>query len=153
MFFTIRFFVIWTIWLLFADKKRWREILPVSIFAGMIGSSTDNLTNYFMLWDYHMINGLQPWFIKLTDDWGIYIVVPYLFIQWLPKRRTFWRLFFYWGLWTALTISIEWFHVVTNHMEHHSWWNYGWSYLSDWLLFTLFYFFHKLFKLKELSKR
>lgn len=151
-FFVGRFILVWTIWFLFADKKRWREIFPVSIFAGFIGSTTDNITTHYKLWEYHSQDGLHSWVLKVMDDWGIYMVVVYLFIQWLPDQRTFGRMFGYWFIWTGLAIIVEWIHIVTNHMDHHLWWNLWYSYIADWSLFWLFYKFHKEFKLRELAK-
>jgi PAS domain S-box-containing protein len=36
-------------------------------------------------------------------------------------------------------------------MSHYKWWNLGWSYLSRWVLFWLFYQFHKQLRLAKLS--
>lgn len=45
-FFYIRFIVSWTCCLIFADKSRWREITPVSIFASFLGVISDHFTNF-----------------------------------------------------------------------------------------------------------
>lgn len=149
MFFIIRFILVWTVWFIFADKKRWRELFPVSIFAGYLGLITDMIIEeQLKLWEYQ---GEFKEFAEVSDDIGIYIVVTYLFIQWLPQCKTRASLL-YWFLWTSFAIAIEWIHIVTGHMEHHKWWNYGWSYACDWFLFWLFYQFHKIFRLKLLSK-
>jgi hypothetical protein len=147
LFFIFRFIISWTIWIIFADKKRWRELFPVSIFAVYLASITDIIVHHYTLWRYHPSTLIT----ELFDDTGIYIVVTYLFIQWLPKKKTFSCMFMYWFVWTGITITIEWIHIVTGHMEHYKWWNYGWSYLADWILFFLFYQFHKVFELKKLS--
>jgi hypothetical protein len=149
-FFIGRFILFWTLWVIFADRKRWREIFPVSIFAGLVGSTTDNITQFYGFWEYYGQQGLKSWVIKVMDDWGIYIVIVYLFIQWLPKQRAFGRMFGYWFIWTSLAISIEWIHVITNHMEHNNGWGFWHSYVSDWFLFWLFYQYHKVFKLERL---
>jgi hypothetical protein len=150
MFFIARFIIVWAIWLIFADKKRWREIFPVSIFAALLGSTTDTITSHYKLWRYHG-DGVDLWLLKTMDDLGIYIVVAYLFIQWLPTKRTFLRMAGYWFVWTGLAISIEWLHIVTGHMEHYLWWGYICSYAADWFLFWLFYQYHKLFRLERLN--
>jgi hypothetical protein len=136
--------VSWILWFIFADKTRWREIFPVSFFAGYLGLITDIIMDYYRLWEYK--NGKIMG--ELFDDFSVYIVVTYLFIQWLPTNHTFWAFFRYWFIWTATAIGIEWVHVVTDHMEHHKWWNYGWSYFANWLLFWIFYKYHKIFNIR-----
>jgi hypothetical protein len=150
MFFYIRFILCWTIWYLFADKKRWRELFPVSIFAGYLGLITDVIVeDRIKLWEYRKGNIL---FAEISDDMGIYLVVTYLFIQWLPHHKTILTMLFYWFIWAALAIGIEWIHIYTGHMALHKGWNLGYSYLTDWFLFWLFYQFHKVFRLTQLSK-
>ncbi|MCL6638988.1 MAG: hypothetical protein K6T80_04805 [Firmicutes bacterium] len=144
----MRFVIAWVIWLIFADKKRWRELLPVGVFAGFLGSTSDTLMANYPLWEYP---GDRPLIPLLTDDWSIYIVVPYLFVQWLPGRREFWPRLVYWFIWTAVTSGVEFVHVATGHMVYHRWWNLGWSYAADWILFWLFYQYHKIFQLSRLS--
>jgi|GEM_PF-2889474 hypothetical protein len=50
LFWYIRFALEWTIWLIFADKKRWRELLPVGLIAGLYGATTDIITYHYPLW-------------------------------------------------------------------------------------------------------
>lgn len=149
IFWVIRFLVFWLFFLILADKRRWRELFSVSFFAIALGATTDNLMHHYQLWyyDYEQTN----LFADLSDDWSVYIVVTYLFIQWLPQKRTFFRMISYWFVWTAISIFIEWIHVVTGHMHYPNWWNLGWSYASDWLLFYAFFRFHKGFKLEMLN--
>jgi hypothetical protein len=64
MFFIIREIIVWCTWLIFADKKRWRELLPVSIFAGNLGLTTDVALQEYMLWDYQDINANQKAFVE-----------------------------------------------------------------------------------------
>ncbi|WP_369405521.1 hypothetical protein [Aneurinibacillus tyrosinisolvens] len=82
-----------------------------------------------------------------------YIVVAYLFIQWLPKQQTFWRVFLHLFLFTGIGITMEWIHITTHHMTHEKWWNYGWSYLANWFLYLTFYSFHRVFRLEKLSSQ
>jgi PAS domain S-box-containing protein len=149
MFFIIRFISAWVIWILFADKSRWREILPVAIFGSFLALTTDIIViSSYTLWAYH--DGAN-WRAYLLDDWGIYLVTVYLFIQWLPHEQTLRNMFVYWFGWTGICIGIEWLHLITGHMSHYKWWNLGWSYLSGWVLFWLFYQFHKQLRLAKLS--
>jgi hypothetical protein len=105
---------------------------------------------YFPLWSYKDPDSVMTYVI---DDFGMYLVVPYLFIQWLPVKRTPLKMLAYWFLWTGITISIERIFITTNHMSYHKFWTSGHSYLSDWLLFLLFYHFHRFFRLELLSQK
>lgn len=151
MFFIIREMIVWTIWFFFADKKRWRELFIPAMFAGLLAILTDHLMHHYLLWHYHPKGEISQLTIELFDDFGMYMVVTYLFIQWLPKKQSGWIMFQYWFVWTGFAIGIEWIHLFTGHMEHHKWWNLGYSYLADWLLFWLFYWFHKIFRLEKLT--
>ena len=150
MFFVVRCIIVWIVWLIFADKTRWRELFPVGFFASLLGAITDIMICSYPLWEYHAA-GFDKHFIKLMDDLGIYIVVTYLFIQYLPRKRTYGNMFCYWFFWTGLAITIEWIHIVTGHMHHHLWWNLKWSYGADWFLFWLFYKYHQVFRFERLA--
>ncbi len=151
MFFIIRFMLVWTIWLIFADKKRWRELFSISFFASAVGSTTDHLMHYYDLWRYQdkLINRFV---LNAMDDWGIYIVVTYLFIQWLPRNRSIKNMVPYWIIWTSVAISIEFIHIKTNHMIHKNGWTFMHSYIADWVLFYVFYKVYLLFKYDRLSR-
>lgn len=150
-FFYMRFLISWTCWLLFADKARWREIIPVSIFASFLGLITDQIVEWHIpYWEYY---GNEPKIIiNLMDDLGIYIVTTYLFIQWLPKEHSFFCMFSYWFVWTALAIGIEYVHVITGHMAHYHGWTFWHSYVTNWILFGIYYQYHKILQLEKLSK-
>jgi hypothetical protein len=149
MFWILRFILFWLIFILLADKQRWRELFTVGFFSIAIGASTDNLMHHFHMWIYD--NQQTELIADLTDDWGVYIVTTYLFIQWLPKAKNFRNMIIYWLIWTTITIIIEFIHVYTGHMSYPSWWNIWWSYPCDWILFYVFYKFHQIFKLQKLS--
>ncbi len=147
-FWYMRFAIEWLIWLIFADKKRWRELLPVSFFAALLGTTTDIITNYIPLWSYDSNNSFIPY---LLNNWGLCIVFTYLFIQWLPQHQTFWSMFLYWFIWAAVAIAIELIHVKTGHMNYHNGWSPLISYVADWILFLILYQFNKIFHLDKLS--
>jgi len=86
------------------------------------------------------------------DDFDVYIIVTYLFIQWLPQRQSFFNMFFYWFAWTTMSITIEHIHVITGHMAHYNSWTIWHSYIADWILFAIFYQYHKILELEKLSK-
>lgn len=149
-FFYARFFIVWACWLLFADKSRWREIFPVCVFASFLGLIADQIVDYIPYWEYY---GSEPEFvITLTDEFEINPIATYLFIQWLPKKQSYFNMFFYWFAWTALAISIEYIHVKTGHMVHYNRWTFWHSYVADWILFWIFYQYHKILRLEKLSK-
>jgi hypothetical protein len=150
-FFYMRFLISWTCWLFFSDKARWKEMVPVCAFALCLSLISDQIVDWYVIyWEYY---GNEPKIIrKLLDDFDVYIIVTYLFIQWLPEKRSFFKMFSYWFAWTALAISIEYIHVKTGHMAHYNGWTFWHSYISDWILFWLFYQYHKILQLEKLAK-
>jgi hypothetical protein len=147
MFYMAWFVVAWTIWVVFADKARWREIVPVCIFAKALSLASDVLMFYYPLWEYLG----PPYLIHLADDLAIYPAVTYLFIQWLPKSRTVKDMVRYWLIWTTIAVFIELAYVYSGHMRYHQWWNTWHSYAADWVLYWIFFQFHKIFRLEKLS--
>lgn len=152
MFYIFTFFITWIIWLLLADKSRWRELILVGMFASFLGITTDIIMEHYKLWDYHSAK-TNPLIAHFFDDFSLYIVIPYLFIQWLPKKRNVLNMVFYFFIWTSISITIEFIFIYFNHMNHHKNWSLISSYIADWFLFWVFYQFHKLFKLEKLSKK
>ena len=150
MFYIIRFIIAWIIWFVYADKRRWKEILPVCVFASCLGFLADILIEYYPLWEY-IEDAMHPLFLEIGDEFDVYPVVTYLFIQWLPVNKTIKNMFLYFFGWTGVAISIEYIHIVTDHIEHLNGWTMWHSYISDWILFWLFYMYHKVLDLKRLS--
>lgn len=150
LFYIVSFILSWMVWLLLADKRRWKELFPVGLFAGYVAGISDDLMRNTELWSYE-IKPKGNALIELSTDMGMYIIATYLFIQWFPKKRGFWNVFRYYFIWTAITFGIEWIYYVTGHIQYHKWWNIGWSYLSDWLLFWFFYKFYRIFKFEKLN--
>jgi hypothetical protein len=150
-FFYTRCLVSWTCWLFFADKARWREIIPVSIFASFLGLISDHfMTFHTTYWEYY---GNHPKIIMvLLDDFEVYFVVTYLFIQWLPQNQSLSNMFTYIFTWTLFAIAIEYFHIFTGHMALHYGWTLWRSYVADWILFWIFYEYYKVFHFEKLSK-
>ena len=147
LFWYLRFFLEWIIWIIFADKKRWRELFPIGFMAGLYGSTTDIITSHYALWKYDDDLSSIP---RLINTWGMYIIIVYLFIQYLPSKRSFGRMFAYWFFWTSIAIIIEKIHLITGHMTHHLWWNIYYSYIADWILFSLFYLYYKIFQFEKM---
>ena len=149
MFWIVGFILSWLVWLIFADKKRWQEIFPVTIFASWLSFIVEAWMNYvYSLWSYSG-SAVLPLF---GNAFGVYIVVPYFFIQWLPYKRNLRNMLIYFFLWTGFSIIFEFIHWRFLQIEYHHWWNIGCSYLSDWFLFWLFYKYYAATGLDKLSK-
>jgi hypothetical protein len=146
-FYLFWFLLSWTTWLLLADKSRWREILPVCIFAKTLALATDVLMFYYPLWEYIG----SPSLVHLADDLGIYPVVTYLFIQRLPGSRHAKMMVGYWLFWTTIALVIELIYVHFGYMRYHQWWSTWHSYAANWLLYWIFYKFHQILRLEKLS--
>jgi hypothetical protein len=149
LFWIVGFILSWFVWFIFANKKRWKEILPVSIFASWISFIVEAWMHYvYNLWSYSGL-AILP---LLGNAFGIYLVVPYFFIQLLPQERRLGKMLIYFFLWTGFAIIYEFFHWYLLKIEYHLWWNMGCSYLSDWLLFWIFYKYYVTTNLEKLSK-
>lgn len=149
MFWITSFTLSWIFWYLLADKDRWREILPVSIFASWVSFAVEALMHYVTnLWSYSG-SVIFPLF---GNAFGVYLVVPYFFIQWLPTERSIVKMLFYFFLWTGFAIFFEFIHWYFSKIEYHLWWNIGCSYISNWLLFWIFYKYYVLTNLNTISK-
>jgi len=149
MFWIVNCLIWWGVWLIFADKSRWREIVPVSIFASWISLFAEAIVRHDSeLWCY---SG-DPLRSLFSHALGIYVVVPYLFIQWLPSNRTLKRTAFYFFLWTGFAVSNEWVYLYFGQMKHCSWWTLGHSYLADWILLGLFLLYYDVTRLRSRAK-
>jgi hypothetical protein len=84
MFWFIRTCLSFTALLLWADRKRWREILPVCFFATGADLCADVIMHHYELWTYDD----SSLFVDLLDDFSVYPVVAYLFIQYLPQQQS-----------------------------------------------------------------
>lgn len=149
MFWVVNCLVWWGAWLLFADKKRWREIIPVCIFASWISLVVEAVVHHQNeLWCYTG-DPLVPLFAHAL---GIYLVVPYLFIQWLPGKRTFQYMATYFFLWTSFAAANEWAYLQLGQMKHCSWWTLIHSYTADWVLLFLFLGYYDITRLRDRAR-
>lgn len=149
MFWIISFILSWLVWLMFANKNRWKEIMPVCIFASWLSFILESWMHYvYTLWSYTEL----PILSLLGNGFGVYIVVPYFFIQLLPHKPALKTMLVYFFLWSNFAIIFEFFHWYLLKIEYHLWWNIGYSYLADWLLFWIFYKFYVGTDLEKKSK-
>lgn len=143
MYFIVLFIASWVWFLIWADKKRIRELFGVAAFASFLGLFTDLLMVKYKLWSY---KGLpQPsYLIPLLLDFSVYPVVSYLFMQRYPLP--FPRLLLRISVWTILAVLFEWLTLITDHMEHHEWWSLWLSLASDIVIYSSFVGIYHLYR-------
>jgi len=125
----------WLAFLVFGDKKRIPELFPTAMFSAFLGLLTDLIMEEYELWSYHD-EPLSGSMVPLFLDFGIYPVVAFLFMQFLPQTwmKRFWWIFF----WSLGSILLEYAYLKLGLMQHHKWWTLWVSYISDWVIFVLF---------------
>ncbi|WP_018249281.1 CBO0543 family protein [Orenia marismortui] len=145
MAFSITLFIIsWLVFLKFADRSKFFEYSPTCYIAMILGLMTDILVHHYPFWKYTAAKKPQIIIRHYLDDLGVYFVVTYLFIQCLPKtQKTFNMLIYIFG-WTVIAVLIEAIALKLTGIEHGLGWNLIYSYLSDWLLFLIFYAHYRL---------
>lgn len=145
MIFSVSLFVIsWICFYLFADKKKFTIFYPSCLLSLYLSCAVDFFaTEHYILWDYPQGSKIQTYFYHLLQQFGVYPVVTYLFLQTLPKNQNILHMLRHVFYWSILSITIEWLAISVGYMEHLKWWNLGWSYLCDWILYFIFYSHHK----------
>jgi len=136
------FIISWSVFLFFADKKKF----PVYVLTGYVGIIlaliTDLLMFVYPLWHYPGTK-VELFFIQLLNGFGLYFVVIYFFLQSLPRNRTLLSVTLHIFYWSIFSILLELFFMFIVFIVHGLWWNIGFSYVSDWILFIFFYVHHK----------
>ncbi|MUV37840.1 hypothetical protein JNUCC1_01646 [Lentibacillus sp. JNUCC-1] len=139
---TVTFIISWLAFLLFSNKKKF----PLYVLTGYVGIIlallSDLMIYVYPLWHYPG-SKLETFWIQLLNAFGLYFVVIYFFLQLLPKKQTVLSLARYIFYWSVFVIMLEMFFMSTGYIEHGLWWNIGFSYASDWMLFIFFYIHHK----------
>ena len=103
---------------------------------------TDLLMFVYPLWDYPG-TPIETFFIQLLNAFGLYFIVVYFFIQSLPKIQTFLSITLHILYWSLFAIILELFFLRVGFIEYGLWWNIGFSYIADWILYSIFYLHHK----------
>lgn len=139
---TFTFIISWVVFLVFSNKNKF----PLYVLTGYIGIIlaliTDLLIFVYPLWNYPGTR-FGTFGIQLLNGFGLYFVIIYFFLQTLPKTQTILsvtRHIFYWSL---FAIMLELFYLWIGFIEHGLWWNTGFSYIADWILFVCFFLHHK----------
>ncbi len=139
---SVIFIISWIAFLSFSNKEKF----PLYVLTGYMGIILALITDLMMfvypLWHYPGTK-IELFYIQLMNGFGLYFVVIYFFLQSLPKRQTVLlvtRHIFYWSI---FSIFLELLFLYIGFIEHGLWWNIGFSYLADWILFIIFYIHHK----------
>lgn len=132
----------WTAFLLYGDKKRIPELFPSAMFSSFLAIFTDILMAKYELWSY-LDAPLSGEGIKLFLGFGIYVIVAYLFIQFIPASLS--SKILYTFFWTIFAVIFEYFYLKNGLIKHHMWWTLWMSYLSDWIIFGLIYLQYRFY--------
>jgi hypothetical protein len=144
MAFSVTLFVLsWITFIVFADKKKFRLFWSTCLFGMYLAATIDLLADHYHLWDYPKGTQLEQYSYHLMQQLGVYLVVIYLYIQSLPHKQNIVSMFRHILYWSLLALFLEWLAINIGFMEYKKWWNLGWSYLADWLLFLLLYCYFK----------
>lgn len=144
MTFAIALFIIsWIIYIFFADKSKLPRFLSTVYFGMIVALMSDLFMHVVELWKFNIENRLHIFIARWVTSWGVYFVIMYLFLQWLPKKQSFSSMFKYLFYWTTFSIIAEWFFLKMDWFIHVKWWNLFHSYWADWVLYLIFYFHYK----------
>jgi hypothetical protein len=139
----IKFIISWALFLFFGNKKKFLLFAPTCYFAVILALVTDLLMFVYPLWEYKSETKIQLFSKQILNSFGIYFVVTFFFLQTLPSNQTFLKVQLHILYWTILAILIELFSLRMGYITHWLWWNLGWSFIADWVLFYAFYIHHK----------
>lgn len=130
------FLVSWTAFFLFADRSRWRSLLPACMLASLMSLTSDVLVTHYPIWSYYDLSHHKiPVWLKLLDDFGIYPVTTYLFLQNYPLAASRLKRVRYFIYWTSFTITLELLFCLMDWMVHSQSWSLPLSYAADWMIF------------------
>ncbi|MGM8365724.1 CBO0543 family protein [Virgibacillus sp. W0181] len=138
----ITFTISWLIFFIFSYKKNFPIYILTSCIGIILAFITDLLMFVYPLWKYPG-NPLELFGIQLMNAFGIYFVVIYFFLQAIPTKQTLLTMARYIFYWSMFVIALEFIFIHIGFIKHGLWWNLGFSYAADWILFTAFYIHHK----------
>jgi hypothetical protein len=138
------------VWLIFADKHRWRSLITISAIALLLALIAQIIAQKHPTWDY--VGEIDWTLISISND-SVYMVTTYLFIQWYPyAKRNRW-IVSYWVGWTTYALVVEYVYWELGHLVYYPNWSLSYSYILDWILFGFFYKYYTIFKLSRLDKK
>jgi hypothetical protein len=145
MAFTITLFLMaWICFIIFAEKEKFLLFYSTCLLAMYLAAFVDLLGgHHFPLWDYPDSSNIRAFIYHALQQFGVYPIVVYLFLQTLPKQQNTMTISLHILYWSIIAIVIEWVAVKTGFMEYKNWWNLGCSYLADLILYFIFYLHFK----------
>lgn len=141
MTYTLVFVTSWISFILFADKKRFRELHVTCLVAMVMSLGSDVITNCYPLWLYNDPDTHFPNIaIELLDDLGLYPVLAYIYIQHVPKGIKKWPVYTF--FWTIGGCVIEFILTEKGYLKYHHGWNLICSCAADWVIFAILSIHH-----------
>lgn len=138
----INFIISWLAFLSFSNKKKFPVYVPTCYIGIILALYTDLWILVYPLWDYPGTEA-ETFFIQLLNAFGLYFVVNFFFLQSLPQKQTVLSVTLHIFYWSILVIILEMLYLYIGFIKHGLWWNIGFSYAADWILFVTFYLHHK----------
>ena len=151
MFFVAFNLIFWLLYILFADKQKLALFLPTCYFALIFSITSDLLVQIYPLWEYPAKTGFGHFTRHILLDFGPYFVVTYFFLQTLPRIQTPKRIIIHLLLWSAGSVVIEYYLQHTHQIIYLKWWNLQFSFISDLILFAVFYAHHVWISKKQIN--
>ena len=138
----VTFIISWIAFLVYALKEKFQLFLFTGYIGIILALITDLLMYVYPLWNYPGTK-IEKFIIQLLNGFGLYFVVIYFFLQLLPKKHTRLTAIRYIFYWSIFAIMLELLFLYIGFIEHGLWWNIMYSYIADWILFTIFYLHHR----------
>lgn len=138
----ITFIISWSAFLLFANKKKFPLFVLTGYVCIIFAMITDLMMFVYPLWHYPGTK-TELFYTQLLNGFGLYFVVGYFFLQSIPKTQTVLSVIRHIFYWSIFVIILELFYIYVGFIKYGLWWNIGFSYIADWILFVIFYTHHK----------
>jgi len=84
LYFVTLFVLSWTWFIGLADKTKFRIFFPTCLLAMYLASTVDFYAHHYGLWNYPAPTDKQTYWYHLSQQFGIYPIVVYFYLQWLP---------------------------------------------------------------------
>lgn len=138
MIYILVFLLSWSIFAIAAKKHVFHAIHSTALLAVVMSLSSDIFVRHYPYWLWSFRNMKEsPFnvFYELADDFGIYYVIAYLYIQYSPNRLKTWLP--YTSCWTIGGIILEYVIVKNHHLNYFNGWTFLHSFIADWIIFII----------------
>nr|WP_106779269.1 CBO0543 family protein [Lysinibacillus timonensis] len=139
---TVNFLISWIVFFSFSNRKKFPLYMVTGYMGVTLALITDLLMYIYPLW-YYPGTKIELFCIQLLNGFGIYFVTIYFFLQSIPKKQTVLSMTLHILNWSIFVIILELIYLYFGFIKYGLWWNIGFSYVADWILFIVFYFHHK----------